>query len=456
MCVLTVPQALAYATIAGLPPAMGLYAAAVPAIVGSLFRSSRHVITGPTNALSLLVGAAVATGLGGDPVGVALTLALMVGVMQVAAGVLRLGSLVDYISGPVVLGYITGAGVLIGVGQLHNATGTTGSGRLAADHRAGLAARGGARVGHGGGDHGGHHRGHLRHAGAGQAPRSTLPRGDHGDARGAGGQPRLRPRGTGSAGHLRSVADPPRAAVAHPARSVDDGHAAARRGRVHRVVAGRVQRGGPGHRLAHGSAPRRLHRVLRPGARQRGRGAVGRLPDQRQPGPHRPQRAARCAHATGGDRQRRADARGARRSGLAARSHPHREPRGAAARGRLGSARPHPHPPDPACLPGRCPRLRGHHPRHLDPVARHGDLSRRRGQRGAVPATRPGADPARDDRRRPGTLAGVSARPGLRPRAAAGRPRAAGGGSAVLRRQRGSWSPRSTPCSTPRRSTRPC
>lgn len=124
--VLAIPQGLAYATIAGLPPAMGLYASAMPAIVGSLFRSSRHVIAGPTNALSLLVGAAVATGLGGDPAGVALTLALMVGVMQVAAGALRLGSVVDYISGPVVLGYITGAGVLIGAGQLYNITDTAG------------------------------------------------------------------------------------------------------------------------------------------------------------------------------------------------------------------------------------------------------------------------------------------------------------------------------------------
>ncbi|MCA9705492.1 MAG: SulP family inorganic anion transporter [Myxococcales bacterium] len=126
VCFLAVPQGLAYATIAGLPPAMGLYAAAVPAIVGSLLRSSRHVITGPSNALSLLVGAAVATGLGGDPASVALTLALMVGLMQLGAGLLRLGSVVDYISGPVVLGYITGAGVLIGVGQLHNITGTQG------------------------------------------------------------------------------------------------------------------------------------------------------------------------------------------------------------------------------------------------------------------------------------------------------------------------------------------
>lgn len=126
VCFLAVPQGLAYATIAGLPPVMGLYAAAVPTIVGSLFRSSRHVIAGPTNALSLLVGAAVATGLGGDPATVALTLALMVGVLQVLAGLLRLGAVADYISGPVILGYITGAGVLIGAGQLYNVIGTAG------------------------------------------------------------------------------------------------------------------------------------------------------------------------------------------------------------------------------------------------------------------------------------------------------------------------------------------
>jgi SulP family sulfate permease len=128
---LAVPQGLAYATIAGLPPAMGLYAAAIPTIIGSLFRSSSHVVAGPTNALSLLVGGAVAVGLGGDPVKVAVTLALMVGLFQLVAGALRLGAVVDYISSPVVLGYITGAGVLIGIGQLYNLTGTSGqSGRI--------------------------------------------------------------------------------------------------------------------------------------------------------------------------------------------------------------------------------------------------------------------------------------------------------------------------------------
>lgn len=120
---MSVPQGVAYAVIAGLPPAMGLYAGALPAIVGSLFRSSRHVVSGPTNAISLLVGTAVAAQ-ATDPVAAAATLALMVGAFQLLAGVLSLGAIVDYISTAVVLGYITGAGVLIGVGQLGNATAT--------------------------------------------------------------------------------------------------------------------------------------------------------------------------------------------------------------------------------------------------------------------------------------------------------------------------------------------
>jgi len=122
---LAVPQGIAYALIAGLPPLAGLYATAVPAIVGSLTRSSRFVVAGPTNALSLLVGGAVAVRsaeLGMPPVQIALQLALLVGVMQVLAALLRLGSIVDFISKPVVLGYISGAAVLIAVGQLPKLT----------------------------------------------------------------------------------------------------------------------------------------------------------------------------------------------------------------------------------------------------------------------------------------------------------------------------------------------
>ena len=127
MAFLAVPQGLAYATIAGLPPVVGLYASILPPIAGSLLRSSRHVVAGPTNALSLLVGAAVVATHAGPPVEVALTLAVMVGVLQIAAGALRLGRVVSYVSSSVVLGYISGAAVLIGAGQLSNLTGTEGA-----------------------------------------------------------------------------------------------------------------------------------------------------------------------------------------------------------------------------------------------------------------------------------------------------------------------------------------
>lgn len=103
---LSIPQGVAYAMIAGLPPAMGLYAAGVPAIVGSLFRSSHLVVSGPTNAVSLLVGtatAAAADRAGMDAVQVAVTLPLMVGLIQVGAGLARLGTLVHFVSRSVVL-----------------------------------------------------------------------------------------------------------------------------------------------------------------------------------------------------------------------------------------------------------------------------------------------------------------------------------------------------------------
>jgi SulP family sulfate permease len=125
---LAIPQGLAYATIAGLPPASGLYAAALPAVVGSLFRSSKHVIVGPTNALSLLVGAAVIASTAHDPLAVGIALALGVALFQLVATALRLSAIVDYISSPTVLGYMTGAGVLIAIGQLHNITATSGPG----------------------------------------------------------------------------------------------------------------------------------------------------------------------------------------------------------------------------------------------------------------------------------------------------------------------------------------
>lgn len=123
----SVPAGIAYARIADLPPALGLWAGAVPVIIASLLRGNRHVLSGPSNAVSLLVGGAMALGLSADPLTIAVTLAFLVGVIQIAAGMLRLGGLVDFVSTPVVLGYITGAGVLIGIGQLHHLTGTIGA-----------------------------------------------------------------------------------------------------------------------------------------------------------------------------------------------------------------------------------------------------------------------------------------------------------------------------------------
>jgi len=124
---LSIPQGVAYALIAGLPPVMGLYAASVPAIVAGCFRSSRYVIAGPSNALSLLVGsstAMLAVSEGVDAASVAIALALWVGVIQILAGFLRLGVAVGYISSSVVLGYITGAATLIVWGQLPNLSGS--------------------------------------------------------------------------------------------------------------------------------------------------------------------------------------------------------------------------------------------------------------------------------------------------------------------------------------------
>ena len=94
------PQGIAFATLAGLPPQYGLYCAIVPAIVAALFGSSWHLVSGPTNALSLVVFATVAplaVPRSDEYIVLVLTLTLMVGLMQLAMGVARLGALVNFI-----------------------------------------------------------------------------------------------------------------------------------------------------------------------------------------------------------------------------------------------------------------------------------------------------------------------------------------------------------------------
>jgi SulP family sulfate permease len=121
--VVVVPQAIAFATLAGLPPEYGLYAAIVPALVAALFGSSWHAVTGPTNAVSLFVFVTVSplAAPGSEKyIGLVLTLSFMAGIMMLVMGLLRLGRIVNFVSHTVVVGFTAGAGTLIIASQLRN------------------------------------------------------------------------------------------------------------------------------------------------------------------------------------------------------------------------------------------------------------------------------------------------------------------------------------------------
>ncbi|QYY32862.1 SulP family inorganic anion transporter [Cupriavidus pinatubonensis] len=116
--VLVLPQGVAFATLAGLPPEYGIYTAVVPCIVAALFGSSWHVMSGPTNANSLALFAMLSpVAFAGSPayIGLALSVTILVGLMQLAVGTLRLGTLANFISPSVLLGFTCGAATLIGL-----------------------------------------------------------------------------------------------------------------------------------------------------------------------------------------------------------------------------------------------------------------------------------------------------------------------------------------------------
>ena len=115
-----VPESLAYATIAGVPPVVGLYAAVPALVLYALLGSSRHLIVSPMSATAALSAATVATFAHGTRDYVALTtaLALVTGVVALVAGLLRLGFLASLISEPVLKGFIIGLALTILVGQL--------------------------------------------------------------------------------------------------------------------------------------------------------------------------------------------------------------------------------------------------------------------------------------------------------------------------------------------------
>ncbi|HEX9686830.1 MAG TPA: SulP family inorganic anion transporter [Burkholderiales bacterium] len=121
--IIVLPQGIAFATLAGLPPQYGLYAAMVPAIVAALFGSSWHLVSGPTNVISIFLFASLAplAEPGSDEyIRLALTLTFLVGLMQLAMGLARMGALVNFISHTVVIGFTAGAACLIFASQIRH------------------------------------------------------------------------------------------------------------------------------------------------------------------------------------------------------------------------------------------------------------------------------------------------------------------------------------------------
>ncbi|MEO7851637.1 MAG: SulP family inorganic anion transporter, partial [Rubrivivax sp.] len=118
-----VPQAVAFATIAGMPPEYGLYAAMVPVIIAALFGSSWQMVSGPTTAISIVVFASLsplAEPGSADFVRLALTLSFLSGVFMLLLGWLRLGTLMNFVSHTVIVGFTAGAAVLIAASQVKN------------------------------------------------------------------------------------------------------------------------------------------------------------------------------------------------------------------------------------------------------------------------------------------------------------------------------------------------
>ncbi len=124
--IMLIPQSLAYALLAGLPPQAGIYASIVPIILYAIFGTSRALAVGPVAVVSLLTAAAVGqvaeSGTAGYVVA-ALTLAMMSGLFLLFLGVFRLGFLANFLSHPVIAGFITASGILIAMSQLKHVLG---------------------------------------------------------------------------------------------------------------------------------------------------------------------------------------------------------------------------------------------------------------------------------------------------------------------------------------------
>ncbi len=130
--IMLIPQSLAYAMLAGLPPEVGIYASIAPILLYAVFGSSNALAVGPVAVVSLMTAAAISQVAEQGTIGyaaAALTLAGLSGVMLLALGLLRLGFIANFLSHPVIAGFITASGILIAAGQIKHILGVKAGGQ---------------------------------------------------------------------------------------------------------------------------------------------------------------------------------------------------------------------------------------------------------------------------------------------------------------------------------------
>lgn len=130
--IMLIPQSLAYALLAGLPPEMGIYASIAPILLYAIFGTSRALAVGPVAVVSLMTAAAVgniATQGSTDYITAALTLAFLSGIFPLALGIFRLGFIANFLSHPVISGFITASGIIIAASQIKHILGINASGQ---------------------------------------------------------------------------------------------------------------------------------------------------------------------------------------------------------------------------------------------------------------------------------------------------------------------------------------
>ena len=128
--IMLIPQSLAYALLAGLPPEAGIYASILPIVLYAIFGTSRTLAVGPVAVVSLMTAAAIGKlgDQGIDQVTAALTLAFLSGIFLLILGLFRLGFLANFLSHPVIAGFVTASGILIATSQLKHILGVSAHG----------------------------------------------------------------------------------------------------------------------------------------------------------------------------------------------------------------------------------------------------------------------------------------------------------------------------------------